>query len=145
MEESNKKWELPLGNFMLEHRQWYTPYRKVYWYANVHRIDRLKKKIQGPLQKDEDKRWRDQTGTRVLDIKERKVIMNYKNSQGKWITIYDMDKSKLVDNIYDDYNGRTDMQTMMTAIENVKGTNKRNFDEFIDMLYQPDKKLKGRK
>ena len=100
------------------------------------------KRIQGPLQKDDNKRWRDQTGTRVLDLTERKVIMNHKNSQGKWITIYDTDEFKLVDKIYDDYHQAIDTRTMMIAIENVKGTNKRNHDEFIEMVYEPWKKLK---
>ena len=140
-----RKWQLPLGHFKLEDRQWYTPYRKVHWIANFNRINRLMKRIQGPLQKDDNKRWRDQTGTRVLDLTERKVIMNHKNSQGKWITIYDTDEYKLVDKIYDNYNRRTDMQMMMTAIENVEGTNKRNINEFINMVYEPDKKLKREK
>ena len=105
----------------------------------------LEERIQGPLQEDEHKRWRDQTGTQILHIEDRKVIMNYKNSQGKWITIYNTDESKLVNKIYDDYNRRTDMRMMMMAIENVEGTNKRNIDEFIDMLYEPDKKLKREK
>ena len=69
--------------------------------------------------------------------------MNFKNSHGRWITIYDTDFVKEVDEWFDDYNTREDMRTMMTAIENVKGTNKRNYDEFIDMVYEPYKKLKG--
>ena len=71
--------------------------------------------------------------------------MNFKNSHGRWITIYDTDFVKEVNEWFDDYNTREDMRTIMTAIENVKGMNKRNIDEFIDMLYEPDKKLKGGK
>ena len=71
--------------------------------------------------------------------------MNYRNSHGYRITIYDTDYEKEVDQWLNDYYERQDMRTMMTAIENVKGTNKRNYNEFIDILYQPDKKLKGRK
>ena len=68
--------------------------------------------------------------------------MNYKNSHGKWVTIYNTDETKLVDRIYDNYDRRKDMKMMMQAIENVEGTSKRSIDEFIDILYEPDKRLK---
>ena len=68
--------------------------------------------------------------------------MNYRNSHGYWITIYDTDYHKEVDEWFDDYSSRRDIQTMMVAMENVKGTNKRSIDEFIDILYEPDKRLK---
>ena len=68
--------------------------------------------------------------------------MNFRNSRGYWRTIYDTDYEKEVDQWYDDYHQSIDTRTMMIAIENVKGTNKRNHDEFIEMLYEPWKKLK---
>ena len=69
--------------------------------------------------------------------------MNYRNSQGYKVTIYDTDYEKEVNQWLNDYYERQDMRTMMKAIENVRGTNKRNHDEFIDMVYEPWKKSKG--
>ena len=68
--------------------------------------------------------------------------MNFRNSRGRWRTIYDTDREREVDQWYDDYHQAVDARRMMTAIENVRGTNKRSHDEFIEMLYEPWKKMK---
>ena len=69
--------------------------------------------------------------------------MNYRNSHGRWVTIYDTDYEKEVDQWLNDYYQSVDTRTMMIAIENVRGTKKRNYDEFIEMIYEPWKKFKG--
>jgi len=134
-------WELPLGEFKVREIGWL---KRLYWIGCHSRIDRLKKTIQGPLQAGYHRGWGDCTGTRILhdEEKNKRVIMNFRNSRGYWRTIYDTDYEKEVDQWYDDYHQAIDTRTMMIAIENVKGTNKRNHDEFIEMLYEPWKKLK---
>ena len=131
-----------MGEFKLRELGW--SHKRLVWIGNYNRIDQFKKTIQGPLQKDYNKRWGDHAGQQILsaDDKDKRIIMNFKNSHGKWITIYDTDERKEVDKWFDDYSTRRDMQTMMVAMENVKGTNKRSIDEFIDILYEPKKRLK---
>ena len=68
--------------------------------------------------------------------------MNFKNSIGWWKTIYDTDHDRILDQWHDYYNKWADARRMMTAIENVRGTNKRRCDEFIEILYEPWKKTK---
>ena len=70
--------------------------------------------------------------------------MYHRNSDGYRIPIYDTDREKKVDAWIDDYYQDQDMNTMMTAIENARRTNKRsNDDEFIEMVYEPWRKNRG--
>ena len=70
--------------------------------------------------------------------------MYHRNCQGYRIPIYDTDREKKVDAWIDDYYQDQDMNTMMTAIENVRRTNKRSHDdEFIEMVYEPWRKNRG--
>ena len=45
--------------------------------------------------------------------------MNYRNSHGKWITMYDTDEFKVVDKIYDNYNIRKDVKMMMDQMKSM--------------------------
>ena len=61
------------------------------WYPDYGRLRRLKKRIQGPLQRSYMRRKYDRTGSLVYPS-ERHVIKKYMNSQGEIVKIYDTDE-----------------------------------------------------
>ena len=72
------------------------------WHPDYSRLRRLKKSVQGPLQRDYWKRKHDQTGRLVLPL-ERHVIKKVINSQGQVVKIYNTDKERVIDRVFNPY------------------------------------------
>ena len=109
------------------------------WVPNSKRMERLQKKVQGPLQKNIYKRVHDHRGKWIYPSNLKKhVLMRFRSSSGKMITIYDIDERCHVDKVYNNYNVNDDLRMMLNTIEDVKETKRRSVDEFIENLYEID-------
>ena len=130
------EYELPLGELETYHSWNFTVTR---WVPNSKRMKRLQKRVQGPLQKKIYKRAHDHTGKWIYPFNFKKhVLLKFRNSTRKMITIYDTDERCHVDRVYDNYNVNNDLRMMLNTIEIVKRTKKRSVDEFIEDLYEFD-------
>ena len=52
------------------------------------------------------------------------VLIRFRNSSGKMITIYDTDERCHVDKVYNNYNVKDDLRMMLNTIEDVRGKKK---------------------
>ena len=80
------EYQLPLGRFETYNTWNFTTTR---WVPNIFRMRRLKKKVQGPLQENVWKRAHDRIGELIYPSNlKRHVLMKFRNSSRKIITIY---------------------------------------------------------
>ena len=96
-----------------------------------------KKKVQGPLQKSCIRRRYDCTGRSIYPSNiERHVIKKYVNSNGEVVKIYDNDKERTIDRVYNEYFVNVDIWDMWRIIEEGKVTKERYAEEFIKRIYE---------
>ena len=85
----------PMGEIR-RHVCWDTNYDITTWYPNGGRLKRLRRKVEGPLQRGYWNRKYDRTGKFVYPS-ERHVIKKFRNSYGDVVNIYDTDRKVILD------------------------------------------------
>ena len=91
---------------------WENNYHIAKWYPDRERLKRLRKKVQGPLQRGYWYRKYDQTGKFVYPS-ERHVIKKFRNSYGDVVKIYDTDEERILDEVYNEYFIEKDIWDML--------------------------------
>ena len=110
--------------------------RIITWHPDYSRLRRLKKRVQGPLQKEHWKRKHDQTRRLVLPS-ERHVIKKVINSQGQVVKIYDTDKERVIDRVYNPYTSfHFDMWDMEDIITERKVPKEKYGEELLKRIYE---------
>ena len=105
------------------------------WYPDYGRLRRLKKRIQGPLQKSYIRRKYDPTGDLIYPS-ERHVIKKYLNSQDEIVKIYDTDEVCTFNKVYNNYFMEFDIWDMWDVIEGRKVPKEIYADEFFKRIYE---------
>ena len=123
----------PMGRFQKQYRLGYTITK---WIPNYRRLRRLKKRIQGLLQKSCIRRRYDCMGSLIYpsNIK-RHLIERYLNSFSEIKKIYDTDGECTVDKVLYKYYVDMDMWKVLQTIKEVRTTKKRHTEEFIKHIY----------
>ena len=122
----------PMGEIQKYHHEGYGITK---WYPNYGRLRRLKKMIQGPLQRSYIRRKYDPTGDLIYPS-ERHVIKKYLNSQGEIVKIYDTDEERTIDKVRKDYFMVYNIWDMQDVIEGGKVPKEKYADEFFKRIYE---------
>ena len=91
---------------------WETNYHIAAWYPDRGRLKRLRRKVEGPIQRGYWDRKYDRTGKFVYPL-ERHVIKKFRNSYGDIVKIYDTDGERILDQVYNKYFMDNDITNML--------------------------------
>ena len=95
----------------------------------------MRKKVQGPLQKNYWNIKHDQTGSLVYPS-ERHVIKKYRNSQGKIMKINYTDEVRVLNKVWNDFFMEYDILDMQDIITEGKVLKEKRADEFFKRIYE---------
>ena len=116
------------------HEQYFTTTTR--WILDYDRVQRLKKKVQEPLQRNHYKRRHDQTGKYIIPAgTKRHVIKKYINSYGDTVKIYDTNEIRILDEVFCQYSLYPDMRDMLRVIQNRKVPKGKYGEEFVKRIY----------
>ena len=105
------------------------------WYPNGERLKRLRRKVEGPLQRGYWNRKYDRTGKFVYPS-ERHVIKKYRNSYGDVVNIYDTDRTTILDRVWNQYNWYSDTTLMLAIVRDKKVPKEKREDEYLKRTYE---------
>ena len=124
----------PMGEIR-RHVCWETDYHITAWYPDYERLKRLRKKVEGPLQRGYWDRKYDRTGKFVYPS-ERHVIKKFRNSYGDVVNIYDTDEKIVLDRVWNKYCWNRDITCMLAIVRDKKIPKEKRGDKFLKRTYE---------
>ena len=109
-------------------------YRTVEWAPNRKRLNRLRKKLQGPR----ELYWRRMSWDpiqRYVYPSESHVIKRFRKYNGKVVKIYDTDPTWFIDYDYDYYKFHKDLEDMDRGIHNKEIPEEKRTDKLLKNIY----------